>query len=219
MVNLPEGKMSSRLGNIIIVESLLDQLHKKAWKKIQETTETKIEGEYAYYSKDAKVLPSKQWSTAEAVGIGAIKYALLKNTIGKNIEFYIKESVNLDGNSGPYLQYTYVRCRSVLKKASINNETMKQFNNLTMNPDELNLLRKFYQFPEIVLKSAQNYSPNFIATYLYELASQFNLFYQKNPILKADKETKELRLLITLTMAKIIKKGLELLGIKTVKRM
>ena len=85
--------------------------------------------------------------------------------------------------------------------------------------DELNLLRKLYQFPEVVLKAAEQYSPNFIATYLYELASQYNLFYQKNPILKAEKEIKELRLFITQATANTIKKGLELLGIKTVEKM
>ena len=81
------------------------------------------------------------------------------------------------------------------------------------------MLRKLYQFPEIVLKAAESYSPNFIATYLYELASQYNLFYQKNPILKADPETKELRLMLTKATANVIKKGLELLGIKTVEKM
>ncbi|KKP37664.1 MAG: Arginine-tRNA ligase [Candidatus Roizmanbacteria bacterium GW2011_GWA2_32_13] len=117
MVNLPEGKMSSRLGNVVTVEKLLDELYEKAWQKIQETTKTKLEGEYAYYSKNSNVLPSKQSSTAEVVGVGAIKYALLKNGLGNNIEFNINESVNFDGNSGPYIQYTYVRCQSVLRKA------------------------------------------------------------------------------------------------------
>lgn len=221
MVNLPEGKMSSRLGNIITAESLLDELHKKAWLKIQETTKTNFNGEFAYYSKEAKVKPSKQSQIAEAVAISAVKYALLKNSLGQNIEFNINESVSLDGNSGPYLLYTYVRCQSVLKKGniSLNNLilNLKKINKLTI--DEINLIRKLYQFQEIVFKAAETLSPNIIANYLYELASQYNLFYQKNPILKTEKQTKELRLLITKATANTIKKGLQLLGIKTVDQM
>lgn len=205
MVNLTEGKMSSRLGNIVTFESLIDKVSKKAWQKIQKT------------NKQSKVLPNQKSLISEKIGMAAIKYFLLKNSLGTNFKFDINESVNLDGNSGPYLLYTYVRCQSVLKKEQFNNITIKKYNNF--EKDELNLIRKIYQFPEIVLKSAEQFSPNFIATYLYELASQFNLFYQKNPILKAEKEIKELRLLITKATANTIKKGLKLLGIKTVEQM
>jgi len=217
MVNLPEGKMSSRLGNVVTVEKLLDELYEKAWQKIQETTKTKLEGEYAYYSKNSNVLPSKQSSTAEVVGVGAIKYALLKNGLGNNIEFNINESVNFDGNSGPYIQYTYVRCRSVLKKADFNNETVEQWNNL--NNDESNVLRVINQFPEIVQQAAVQLSPNLIANYLYDLAQKYNYFYQKNKILESEEGTKKFRLMLTQAVGKVIKEGLYLLGIKTVERM
>lgn len=142
----------------------------------------------------------------------------MKNSTKTIIHFDIDESVAVDGNSAPYLIYTYVRCQSILNKEN-NNLDYPQIGEKTISDDELRLIRKIYQFNTIVLKAAQDYSPNFIATYLYELASQYNLFYQKNPILKAENNKKELRLLITHATAKTIKKGLELLGIKTVEKM
>ena len=186
--------MSSREGNIIEGNWLIKQIKEKILKqfKCDETT-------------------------AEILAVASVKYSFLKQGTQSPIAFDIEESVAVDGNSAPYLIYTYVRCRSVLNKADVILNAVK---NLTrMGEDEINLLRKLYQFPEIILKSAQNYSPNFIANYLYELSSQFNLFYQKNPILKSDGKTKELRLLITKSTSNAIKKGLELLGIKTVEKM
>ncbi len=196
-VKLKQGKMSSREGNIIEANWLIDQIKEKILKQ---------------FKCDDK--------TAETLAVASVKYSFLKTSTQTIIHFDIDESIAVDGNSAPYLIYTYVRCQSVLKKVTLRQaQGDKDVMVSSTNHDELSLLRKLYQFPEVVLKAAQNYSPNFIATYLYELASQFNLFYQKNPILKAEKETKELRLLITLTTGKIIKKGLELLGIKTVEKM
>lgn len=195
-VKLKAGKMSSREGNIIEGPWLIDQIKERIIKEFKCDKET-----------------------AEILAVASVKYSFLKNSTQTVIHFDIDESISVDGNSAPYLIYTYVRCQSVIKKSAFSNLTMKQFNNLAIGVDELNLMRKLYQFPEIVLKSAEQFSPNFIANYLYELASRYNLFYQKNPILKAEKDTKELRLLITQATANVIKKGLYLLGIKTVERM
>jgi len=195
-VRLKKSKMSSREGNIIEANWLFDQIKEKILKN---------------FKCDEK--------TAETLAVASAKYSFLKNSTQTIIHFDIDESIAVDGNSAPYLIYTYVRCQSVLKKNNSNNLAMKQFNNEIIKSDEINLLRKMFQFPEIVLKAAENYAPNFIANYLYELASLFNLFYQKNPILKAEKGTKELRLMITKATANVIKKGLYLLGIKTVERM
>lgn len=194
-VNLKTGKMSSRQGNIIEANWLIDKIKEKIIKN---------------FNCDEK--------TGETLAVASIKYSFLKNSPQTPINFDIEESIGIDGNSAPYVIYTYVRCQSILKKSNIKftNKTL-DINNFE-NP-ELNLLRKIYQFPEIVLKSAENYSPNFIATYLYELASDYNLFYQKFPILNAKEKIKENRILITLAVANIIKKGLELLGIKTVEKM
>ena len=203
MVNLPQGKMSSRLGNIVTAEWLLDEANKKSWQKIQETTKTKIK-------KD----------TAEIIGQGAVKYALLKNNLGSNIKFDFNESINFNGNSGPYIQYTYVRCQSVIKKSKELLPKKGNYQKLKpQNKEEDSLIRLVYHFPEIVNRAAKTYSPHLIANFLFNLCQEYNLFYQKHLILKAEEKTRELRLLITKAVAKTIKQGLYLLGIKTVDRM
>ncbi|MFA5770444.1 MAG: arginine--tRNA ligase [Patescibacteria group bacterium] len=219
IVKLPEGKMSSRTGKIITGEWLLNTAHKKSWDKIQETTKTKFKGSYAYFSSKAKVKPSLQWSTAEIIGVGAIKYAFLKQSIGKDVVFNFDESINFEGNSGPYIQYAYVRCKSVLNKADFSNEAMKQLNNIKINVDESNVLRIINQFPEVVQQAAIQLAPNLIANYLYELAQKYNYFYQKNKILESEETIKQFRLMLTQATGKVIKEGLYLLGIKTVERM
>jgi arginyl-tRNA synthetase len=194
-VKLKEGKMSSREGNIIEANWLIDQIKEKIVKRFKCDEQT-----------------------AETLAVASAKYSFLKTSTQTIIHFDIDESISVEGNSAPYIIYTYVRCQSVINKSLISNPK-SQIQMSNVKSDELNLLRKLYQFPEVVLKAAEQYSPNFIATYLYELASQYNLFYQKNPILKAEKEIKELRLFITQATANTIKKGLELLGIKTVEKM
>lgn len=191
-VKLKEGKMSSREGNVIEGEWLIDE------------TKNKILG--LFKCDDA---------VAETLAVAAIKYSFLKNGVGNTIAFDIKESVSLEGNSGPYLLYTYVRTQSVLKKSDPSKNVVLK----NIGKEEEQLLRLFYQFPETVRKAAENYAPNYIATYLFELAQQFNLFYQKCPILKADTSVRNLRLLLTKTTGILLKNGLYLLGIKTVERM
>ena len=213
MVRLPEGKMSSRLGNVITGTWLLDESAKKAKEKIQEVKKVGNNEE------SSKVVLDKQDETAEIVGLAAIKYALLKNNVGGNIKFDFDESVSFEGNSGPYLQYTYVRCQSVLEKINILDFTSLMKTVSPLNEDESSLLRLCYQFPEIVSKSAVSKCPNYVATYLFDLAQTFNFFYQKNPILKAEEDKKKLRLLLTRITSQIIKEGLYLLGIKTVQKM
>ena len=192
-VKLKTGKMSSREGNIIEGNWLIDQIKEKILKQF-ECDET----------------------TAETLAVASVKYSFLKQGTDSPIAFDIGESIAVDGNSAPYLVYTYVRCQSVLGKAK---GTEFNADKVDKNSDDINLLRKLYQFPAVVSKSAENYSPNLIANYLYELSSQFNLFYQKNPILKSTEQTRKSRLLITKATANVIKKGLKLLGIKTVEKM
>jgi len=211
MVNVPEGKMSSRLGNVITANWLLDETQKKALQKMQEVTKTNV--------LKARVDTQKQNSTAEIVGMAAIKYALLKNGIGGNITFNFDESVSFEGNSGPYLQYTYVRCQSVLERNNLNDMVFNYSEDLIMNNEEQALMRFMYQFPENVKRAAVAQNPSIIATYLFNLAQQFNVFYQNNSILKSGGEQKQLRLFLTVITARIIKEGLYLLGIKTVQKM
>jgi len=196
-VKLKTGKMSSREGNIVESNWLLDQIKQKILKQ---------------FKCDNK--------TAEVLALASVKYSFLKNSTQSIIAFDLEESISIEGNSAPYLIYTFVRCQSVLKKAQNNkNLSLSADDEIKINDQESKLLRAFCQFPEVVREATVKYSPNFVANYLYDLASQFNLFYQKCPILKAEEKNMELRLLITQATAQIIKNGLYLLGIETVDKM
>ena len=198
-VNAKEGKMSSREGNIIEGNWLLDE------------TKRKILDQFKCDSQ-----------TAEILAVASVKYSFLKNNLDNVIAFDIDESIAVDGNSAPYLIYTYVRCQSVLnknQKSKIKNQSdiSKIKNNL--NNDEQNVLRLINEFPEVVQQAAVQLAPNLIANYLYDLAQKYNYFYQKNKILESEERTKQFRLILTATVGKVIKEGLYLLGIKTVERM
>lgn len=207
-VRLKTGKMSSREGNIIEANWLIDE----AKKRIKEN-----------FKCEEKI--------AETLAVAAVKYSFLKTSIQNSIAFDFSESVSLEGNSGPYLLYTYVRTQSVLKKSQslqsdpdnsfANNDNIKNFllTETKIEEEELLLLKMLTQFSEIIEQAATNLAPNFIANYLYELAQKFNLFYQKYPILKTSPPQRSLRIAITKATGKIIKKGLYLLGIETVEKM
>jgi len=195
-VQLKEGKMSSRTGNIIEGNWLIDEAKKKIIK---------------LFKCDDDV--------AEVLAVASVKYSFLKNGVSSPIAFDFNESISLEGNSGTYLLYTYVRTQSILKKIEVENLTVKLSNNLKIESQEVFLLRLLHQFSEIVENAAKSFAPNYIATYLFELAQQFNLFYQKYPVLKAEKDVKDFRLLLTKAAGEVLKKGLDLLGIKTVEKM
>ncbi|MCK9273257.1 DALR anticodon-binding domain-containing protein, partial [Candidatus Gracilibacteria bacterium] len=114
--------------------------------------------------------------------MAAIKYTLLKTNIGHDVTFNFEESISLSGNSGPYLQYAYVRTQSVLKKAGNINLTNAK---ISLNSEEISVLRLLSKFTEIALESSKRYSPNLLTSYLFELSQAFNLFYQKHSILEA----------------------------------
>ncbi|OGK37055.1 hypothetical protein A3F60_02310 [Candidatus Roizmanbacteria bacterium RIFCSPHIGHO2_12_FULL_39_8] len=194
-VKLKQGKMSSRTGNVVEAEWLIDEAKKRISKKFK-----------------------LDENTAEIIAAAAVKYSFLKNNVFSQIAFDFDESISLEGNSGPYLLYTFVRTQSVLKKATTRVRP-QQSGTVSLNPEEKELLRMLHIFSEIVFEAAKNYSPNLIANYLYDLAQKYNLFYQKHKILEADEKTKKFRLLLNTATAKVIKKGLYLLGIKTVEKM
>ncbi|MBU0618657.1 arginine--tRNA ligase [Patescibacteria group bacterium] len=191
MVRLPEGKMSSRTGKVLTGEWLIDEAKAKI----------------------KKTYPDVSEKTAEMVAIGAIKYALLKAGLGRDVIFSFKESISLQGNSGPYLQYTYARCRSVLQKTKITDYRLP-ITDYSANSEELAILRWFYRYPETVLAAAQELAPNQIANYLYELAQRFNTFYNNHRIVGSD-----FRLTLTAAIAQILENGLYLLGIKAPEKM
>ncbi len=180
MLRLPSGKMSSRTGNVILAEDLIDE--------------------------------AKKIVKLEAVAVGAIKYSILKSAAGQDIIFDFDKSLSFEGNSGPYLQYTYARCRSVLEKASSQPLAASR-------PREVGTTeRLLYRFPEIVERAQREYAPHYVCTYLHELAQSFNKFYEKNRILDAGDDT-PYRLLLTSAVSRTLHNGLWLLGITAIERM
>lgn len=202
MVNLKTGKISSRTGQVMTADSLLDEAKKRIIEILQHNASN--------YSKE------DQEEIAEKTAVSAVKYAMLKVGPKMDIAFDLEESVSFEGDSGPYLLYTYARCQSVLRKAGDNSKSLKLPKSL--NPEELSLLRTFYRFEEVVNNAVLNMTPNLICSYLFDLAQRYNLFYGKHKILESA-EARELRLFLTTVTAQIIKEGLYLLGIETVERM
>lgn len=202
MVTLKGGKLSSRTGNIISIDQLLE---------VVDEALVKLMDEKKYTQEQINAI-------REPLTIGASKYAILKNDASKNITFDLNVTVALDGNSGPYLQYTYARCKSVLSKENNISYEFK-ITNYEFKDKELNLLRTLYKFPEVVLEAGKNFSPNLIANYLYDLAQKYNLFYQKVPILNSEENEKQFRLALTAATAQVLKNGLTLLGIPVLEKM
>ncbi len=221
MVRLPEGKISSRTGKIIRGEWVLDEAKKRSL-------------EITNKNEDFVGVDSEKEVITEMVAQGAVKYAFLKQGIGNDISFDFETSLSFDGNSGPYLQYTYARCQSVINKAKITNYKLQitNENSLNLNNEELILLRTFVHFSEVVEEAAIKYSPNLLCNYLYDLAQKYNGFYNKHRILEHvdsedhgtrntehGKQLMEFRLALTFATGEIIKKGLNLLGIKSPEHM
>lgn len=218
MVRLPTGKMSSRTGDVVTGEWLLDEAKSRALSKIDEVRVVKQENNHIIASvADEHVKATDVNDVAELVGVGAVKYALLRQGIGKDIEFSFDESISFEGNSGPYLQYTYVRTRSILEKAA--DSTIEGHFDHAVSPEERELLRQILLFPEVIAEAAEKLSPSTVATYLFNLAQLFNLFYQKYPILKEEEGVKSFRLALTIAVGKTLQEGLHLLGVQTPERM
>jgi len=197
MVRLPEGKMSSRTGKVLTGEWLLDEARDRA----------------AKLATGGEVDP-------DVVGKAAVKYALLRSGVGRDIEFDFEESVSFEGNSGPYLQYTYARTQSVLAKGGRVEEYKGRTAGYRYNKQETDILRYIYRWPEVVEEAAGRYAPNLVCSYLFELAGRYNTFYNQHSILGADKaEAKEFRLALTAAVGQVIKNGLFLLGIAAPERM
>jgi len=206
-VNLKKGKMSSREGNVVLGQWLLDEVKDRIGKIMDKVI------------KGGKVTDRQE--TVEALAVAAVKYSFLKQGVYKDIAFDIDESVSLEGNSGPYLLYTYARCKSVIEKSKVNPASAGQNSKVQIknqndfpNIEELAILRTIYKFPEVVLEAGKSYSPSNICTFLYDLAGKYNTFYNKHRILKSN-----FRLALTAATAQVLKNGLNLLGIKTVEKM
>lgn len=214
-VRLKEGKMSSRTGDVITASWLLDE------------SVNRVKQAFA----------DMDYDTAEKVGVGAVKYSMLKFSIPSDIHFSFEESISLEGNSGPYLQYTYVRTQSVLDKSSSRHSERSeesQAENLFykatrysipsrrsqddgLETEESELIRFLSQFEYHLEIAAEGFAPNLLCNYLFELAQKFNLFYQKHKIIGSEKEV--FRLQLTKAVGNVLKSGLHALGIETVEKM
>ena len=210
MVELPEGKMKSREGTVVDADDLMDEMISTALDMSKELG--KLEG----LSKNEKK------EIVRIIGLGALKYFILKVDPVKNMTFDPKESIDFNGNTGPFIQYTYARVQSVKRKAEENKITMPQLanTNLSLNPKEKNLLKLIYDFPVVVKDAANNYSPALIANYVYELVKEYNQFYHDYSILKEkDIPLREFRLMVSEVTGRIILTGMSLLGIEVPDRM
>ena len=204
MVELPEGKMKSREGTVVDADDLID---------------TMVSGA-AEMSADRLGEMSKEEAAevARMVGLGALKYFLLKVDPKKNMLFNPKESIDFNGNTGPFIQYTYARINSVIRKAGdFNPEATPK---AEPNQKESTLVQKVADFPSVVAEAGRNYSPAVIANYAYDLAKEYNQFYHDYSILREEnKEVRDLRLLISYVVARTLKSAMALLGIEMPERM
>jgi len=198
-VKLKQGKMSSRSGNVVLGEWLLDEAKKEVFKILHQNKSN--------YTKE------EQEKIAESAAVAAVKYAFLKVGTNQEIAFDLKESVSFEGDSGPYLLYTNARCRSVIRKSS-DLSNLGILSDLSLNPEERTVARRIVQFSEVVADSATRFTPNILCTYLFHLAQEFNVLYAKHEILGQSH-----RLALTAATAQVLKNGLFLLGIPTVERM
>lgn len=206
MVELPEGKMKSREGTVVDADDLMEEMYQTAKEKAQEL------GKLENLSDDEKE------KSYETVGLGALKYFMLKVDPKKKMLFNPAESIDFNGNTGPFIQYTYARIQSLLSKSN----TLPEIENipLELNEYEKDLIMELSNYKEVVNKAAENLSPAHVANYVYDVVKTYNSFYQNNPILNnTSEEVKNFRLALSDFTGKVIKKSLALLGIETVNRM
>lgn len=211
MVELPNGKMKSREGTVVDADDLIASMIVNA-KTLSEDKVNKLEG----------ITEEEKDEIARIVGLGALKYFILKVDARKNMLFNPEESIDFNGNTGPFIQYTYARIRSILRKAEAQNITLPTSlsDDAPLNEKEKALIQKLNDFSVAVAQAGVDYSPSGIANYCYELTKEFNQFYHDYSILNADTEAERItRLMIAKNVAKVIKNGMALLGIEVPERM
>ncbi len=206
-----QGKMSSRSGNVIYIDDLIDEAKRRVQQKMNREglSQQKIE-----------VL-------SEQVALAAVKYSILRVGRQTDMAFDFETALSLDGNSGPYLQYTHARAHSVLKRAKDagDDRYSKQptqeniWLGLELQPEEQDLLRYIYRWPEVVEEAGFNYEPSTLSTFLYQLAQKYNSFYNKRQILVEDEEIKSFRLTMTQAVKQVLAQSLQLLGMSAPERM
>ena len=210
MVELPNGKMKSREGTVVDADDLMEEMVSAARRTSEEL------------GKFADMTENERNEIARIVGMGALKYFILKVDARKNMLFNPEESIDFNGNTGPFIQYTYARIRSIMRKAEAEGIVLPRVlpNTLPLNEKEVQLIQKLNSFETVVEQAGKDYSPSGIANYCYELTKDFNQFYHDYSILNAESaEAKTLRLALAKNVAKTIKNGMQLLGIEVPERM
>src|SRR5690606_12264873 len=206
MVELPEGKMKSREGTVVDADDLMEEMVVTAREKAEEL------------GKMETLSPEEKERSYEVIGLGALKYFMLKVDPKKKMLFNPAESIDFNGNTGPFIQYTYARIQSLLQKAAYTSQAIQS--DYKLNESEKELITQLANYRESVSKAAAALSPALVANYVYDLVKAYNSFYQNNPVLKQhDEVAKQVRLEFSALTAKTIKKSLELLGIGIVNRM
>ena len=209
MVELPEGKMKSREGTVVDADDLMDEMINTA----RETSE-ELGGKLNDLTAEEKAEINR------IIGLGALKYFMLKVDARKNMLFNPKESIDFNGNTGPFIQYTYARTRSIGRKATEAGAATEFTAPASISEKECNIIRMMNEFPAVVRQAGTDYSPSGIANYAYELAREYNQFYHDFSILREEnEETKAFRLLLTDNVGKVIKTAMNLLGIEVPERM
>jgi arginyl-tRNA synthetase len=210
MVELPNGKMKSREGTVVDADDLMQLMVDDALKTSMEL------GKFDDMSEEERN------EIARIVGMGALKYFILKVDARKNMLFNPEESIDFNGNTGPFIQYTYARIRSILRKSEELRVKSEEFATATpsLSDKEVELIQKMSEYGAAVEQAGKDYSPSGIANYCYELTKVFNQFYHDYSILnEPDEQKKAVRLMLAKNVAKILKNGMALLGIEVPERM
>lgn len=208
MVELPNGKMKSREGTVVDADDLMDGMIEEAARtsadlgKLENCTKEEID------------------NINRMVGLGALKYFILKVDPRKNMTFNPAESIDFNGNTGPFIQYTCARIKSILRKASEAGISIKEVKDITLQDKEVSLIQNLTSYPAIVEQAGTDFSPALIANYIYDLVKEYNQFYQSSPILKEENaETMNMRLMLSACTVKVIESGMSLLGIEMPEKM
>lgn len=200
-----DGAMSTRKGNIILLTDLLDEAEKRSLELINE--------------KGAELSEKEKKELARIMGIGAVKYSILHQNRISDMTFDWDQMLSLEGNSAPYLMYTVARAKSILRKADVGLQDVENYDLILSDALEIKVVLDLLQYPEALGRAAEEYKPNHIANFLYQLAQDFNTFYNALPVIQADEEIKKSRLLITAAVIRLTEDAFKLLGLEAPEKM
>ena len=206
MVELPNGKMKSREGTVVDADDLIDEMERTAEEMSRE------------HGKNDELSPEEQKHLYHILALGALKYFILKVDPTKNMLFNPAESIDFNGNTGPFIQYTHARIRSIVRKAG--SASALDTEHVALNEKERGVLKVLHSLPETIASAANAYSPAMVANYAYELAKAFNSFYQDTPILREEnQQLKTMRISLCAAVASALKNTMNILGIEVPERM